>query len=294
MRERLQKYLASCGLASRRKCEELISQGRVSVNGAAIRQLGTCVDPAKDVIVVDGREIKSAGPFVYYALNKPEGIVVTVSDSHGAPTVMDILQGVPERVFPVGRLDRDTEGLLLLTNDGELAHRLMHPRYHLEKEYLVTVSREVKEHNLHWLRKGIPLEGRVTKPAEISIFRKERRHVRYKVVISEGRKRQIRQMFKTVGHPVLALKRVAIGPIRLGMLPLGQYRSLNQKEIRLLREATGLMENKRRIPKGGRTRDHERDQRHQAGDQRAGSGDRQAPRKTRRPFKRNWSQEGRG
>ncbi|HOR65044.1 MAG TPA: pseudouridine synthase [Candidatus Sumerlaeota bacterium] len=235
--ERLQKYLASCGIASRRKCEELIASGCICVNGKTVTQMGISVDPEKDKVLVNGRQVFPAEKMVYYALNKPAGYVVTVSDSHGTPTVMDLMKDVVERVFPVGRLDLDSEGLLILTNDGELANKMMHPRYHLEKEYIVTVRREVNDHNLRWLRKGILLDGKLTQSATVDLIRNERHHARYRVIIKEGRKRQIREMFKSVGHPVLALKRVAVGPIQLAKLPLGKYRSLTRQEIQMLRSA---------------------------------------------------------
>ena len=237
---RLQKYLALCGIAARRKCETLISQGRVSVNGEIVTKLGTKIDPEKDAIELNGDIVHPPERFGYYVLNKPDGVVVTVSDSHGAKTVMDLLNQVTERIFPVGRLDLNTEGLLILTNDGELANRLIHPRYHLEKEYILTVKKPLNNHNLRWLRKGVNLDGKPTLPAEIRQIRKDRRFARYKVVIREGRKRQIRRMFRAVGHPVLSLKRVAIGPLRLGRLRTGDYRRLTRQEVSRLRRAVGL------------------------------------------------------
>lgn len=284
--ERLQKYLASCGIASRRKCEELISLGAVSVNGKVVTQMGTCVDPENDKVFVNGRQVSLAEKLVYYALNKPAGYVVTASDSHGALTVMDLIKEIPERVFPVGRLDLDSEGLLILTNDGELANKMMHPRYHLEKEYLATVRREVNDHNLNWLRKGIFIEGRITQPATIELIRNERQHVRYRVIIREGRKRQIRQMFKSVGHPVLALKRVAIGPIQLAKLPLGKYRSLTHHEILLLRGALSHENSKKSFGITKRLKDeHKRG--NQTRDARTRQGDRQSPGPKSRTGKRN-------
>jgi 23S rRNA pseudouridine2605 synthase len=237
---RLHKFLASCGIASRRKCEELILQKKVSVNGILITQMGTCIDPEKDRVHVGGKLVNLPPKHVYYALNKPEGYVVTMSDSHGTPMVTELLKDVKERVFPVGRLDMDTEGLLLLTNDGELANRLMHPRYHLEKEYIVCVRKELNEHNLRWLHKGVVIDEKPTLPARIEILKRDRSHVRYRIIIREGRKRQIRRMFKAVGHPVLSLRRVAIGPVTLGRLPLGQYRSLTRREVTALKSATGM------------------------------------------------------
>ena len=237
---RLQKYLAWCGIASRRKCEELILEGKISVNGRIVTEMGIRIDPDNDRVLMDGKAVIPPKRFVYFALNKPPGVVVTASDSHGLPIVLDLMQGVKERIFTIGRLDLDTEGLLLLTNDGELANRIMHPRFHLEKEYIVTVYKPVSEHNLRWLRKGIMVDGKLTQPAEIRMVEMKHRFVHYKVLLREGRKRQIRLMFKAVGHPVTALKRVAIGPIRLGKLPLGQYRPLSHKEILMLKSLTGL------------------------------------------------------
>jgi pseudouridine synthase len=237
---RLQKFLASCGIASRRKCEELIQQKRVSVNGIFITQMGTCIDPEKDQVRVNGKLVALPPKPVYYALNKPEGYVVTMSDSHGMPMITELIKDVKERVFPVGRLDLDTEGLLLLTNDGELANRLMHPRYHLEKEYIVSVKKELDQHNLRWVKKGVVIDDKPTLPARIELFRKDRSFVRYRIIIREGRKRQIRRMFKAVGHPVMSLKRVAIGAVTLGRLPKGQYRPLTRKEIADLKSATGM------------------------------------------------------
>lgn len=239
--ERLQKFLASCGIASRRKCEEFILDKKISVNGVVITKLGTRIDPEKDQVKMNGKVVTPPAKSVYYALNKPAGYVVTMSDSHGIPMVTELVKDVKERVFPVGRLDLDTEGLLLLTNDGELANRMMHPRYHLEKEYIVTVKRELNQHNLRWMKKGVIIDNNTTLPARIELLKRDRYHVRYRVIIREGRKRQIRRMFKSIGHPVLALKRVAIGPVILGRLPKGQYRSLTSKEVAALKSATKLL-----------------------------------------------------
>lgn len=238
---RLQKFLAACGIASRRKCEELILQKKVNVNGILITQMGTCIDPAKDRVHVNGKLANLPKKHVYYALNKPEGYVVTMADSHGIPMVTELLKDVKERVFPVGRLDMDTEGLLILTNDGELANRLMHPRYHLEKEYVVSIRQELNKHNLRWLHKGVVIDDKPTLPAKVELLRRDRYYVRYKIIIREGRKRQIRRMFKAIGHPVFALKRVAIGPVVLGRLPRGQYRSLTRREVAALKSATGMI-----------------------------------------------------
>jgi 23S rRNA pseudouridine2605 synthase len=247
MQIRLQKFLASCGVAARRKCELLISSGSVTVNGETVTLPGTSIDPAKDKICVDGKDV-SLEKYVYYALYKPIGVVVTASDSHGVTTYLDIVPDIKERVFSVGRLDLDTEGLLILTNDGELANRLMHPKYHLPKEYLVTVRRQVNEHDMRYLKKGIKLEGKITQPADVVLMKKGRGFARYRVIIREGRKRQIRKMFEAVRHPVMALKRGAVGPVTLGKLHKGEYRPLTRSEVKALRTATGLFK-KKVVPK---------------------------------------------
>jgi len=241
MSERLHKYMARCGVAARRKCEILIAEGRVTVNGNTVTSMGITVDPRTDRVTVDGKTIQPPHRYVYFALNKPAGVVVTASDSHGVKTVLDIMEEVTERIFPVGRLDLDTEGLLLLTNDGELANRLMHPRYHLEKEYHACVTQQVNDHNLRWLSRGIVIDGKRTIPARIRLRRKGGKNWCYQVIIREGRKRQIRRMFRAVGSPVQYLKRMAIGPVRIGRLKTGEYRPLTKKEIRDLKQASGLI-----------------------------------------------------
>ncbi len=237
---RLHKFMADCGVAARRKCEELISSGRVSVNGLILTLPGTTVDPEKDTVLVDGKPIAIPEKLEYYALNKPVGVVVTVSDSHGAPTVMDLMADIGTRIFPVGRLDQDTDGLLIMTNDGLMANRMMHPRYHLEKEYLVTVARELPERSMRYLCRGIILDGTMTQPAALELSGMGRNQVRYRMVIREGRKRQIRRMFKAIGHEVLRLRRISIGPVKLGRLDTGEFRPLSRVEIAALKDALGL------------------------------------------------------
>ncbi len=245
--ERLHKFLARCGVASRREAESLILQGRVTVNGQVVQELGTKIEPGRDRVEVDGIPVKPQ-PFTYIALNKPRGFVTTMEDKEGRPTVMDLLKGLKIRVYPVGRLDMDSEGLLLLTNDGELAFRLMHPRYHVEKRYLVRVKGTPPEKKLEKLRRGIRLEDekrkglfRKTAPARIKVIRSKGKETELEVVLKEGRKRQIRRMFQAIGHPVVSLVRVAVGNITLEGLPKGKYRHLTPREVAELRKRAGLV-----------------------------------------------------
>ncbi len=242
--ERLQKILSAAGVASRRLSEELIVQGRVSVNGRTVTELGTKADPAVDEIKVDGRRIRSEQRRRYILLNKPRGYITTRSDPQGRPTVMDLMRGVREYVYPVGRLDYDSEGLLILTNDGELAARLTHPRHEVEKVYEARVKGIPDEHALDRLARGVTIEGRRTAPAKIRAsepFAKgggEQTIV--EISIHEGRQRQVRQMFDAVGHPVVRLKRVRIGPVEDPDIPPGHWRELTPQEVGRLQRAAGL------------------------------------------------------
>ena len=230
--ERLQKVLARAGVASRRACEELIDSGRVRVNGVAAR-VGQRVDPERDRVEVDGRVIGTASRLVYYLLNKPRGAVTTAADPQGRPTAVSLVPRQP-RVFPVGRLDADTEGLLLLTNDGELAHRLTHPSYGVEKEYLAEVADVPSPQALRRLRQGVDLEDGRTAPARVG--RVGDRGLR--ITIHEGRKRQVRRMCEAVGHPVLRLVRTRMGPLADRDLAPGKWRALDTAEVRALERAT--------------------------------------------------------
>ncbi|MFZ9629251.1 MAG: pseudouridine synthase [Ilumatobacteraceae bacterium] len=229
--ERLQKVLATRGWGSRRVCEELIAAGRVTVNGE-IAVLGRRVDPAVDLVAVDGVPVGTRPGLVYYLLNKPEGVVTTAHDPQGRPTVVDLVPDEP-RVFPVGRLDIGTEGLLLLTNDGELANRLTHPSHGVEKEYLVHVEGAVHGGALRSLREGVELEDGMTAPAKVS----QPEPGILRITIHEGRNRQVRRMCDAVGHPVRRLVRVRIGPLRDAALRPGQWRALELAEVRSLVEA---------------------------------------------------------
>ena len=232
---RLQKYLASCGVASRRNAEQIILEGRVSVNGEIIRILGTQVDEISDIVQVDGVTVKPESEKHYLAYNKPVGEVTTVSDPEGRATVMDRFCDYPVRLFPVGRLDYDSEGLLLLTNDGELMNQLLHPSFEIRKSYLIRVSGYVSEDEIRVLRKGVIIDGRLTAPAEVRSIRHDTFSTDLLVTIHEGRNRQVRKMIDAVGHKVLLLKRVRFGPILLGDLPSGMWRKLTEDEIKKLR-----------------------------------------------------------
>jgi pseudouridine synthase len=232
--ERLQKILSRAGVASRRAAEQLMLDGRVSVNGATARELGTRADPAADDIRVDGRRVKVVETHRYLLLNKPRGYVTTRSDPQRRPTVIDLLGGVREYVYPVGRLDFDSEGLLLLTNDGDLAAALTHPSHGVPRVYEVRVLGEPDRHDLERLERGVTIDGRRTQLAGVRALRPDL----LEVTIREGRNRQVRKMCEAIGHPVTHLRRVAIGPIRDARLKLGAWRDLAPEEIRKLRTST--------------------------------------------------------
>lgn len=238
--ERLQKVLAAAGVASRRAAEQLILDGRVTVDGETVTELGTKVDPETARIAVDGKPISSQR-MRYIMLNKPGGYITTLSDERGRRTVADLVD-VPERVVPVGRLDRPTMGLLLFTNDGEVAHRIMHPRYKIEKEYEVLVDGFPPPAVLQRLRAGINIDGQKVIPEEVRPLRQTTEGLLLKVVIHEGRNRIVRRMFEAVNYPVLRLVRTRVGPIQLGNLPRGAWRDLTEGELEQLREALRLDE----------------------------------------------------
>ncbi|MHB1132386.1 MAG: pseudouridine synthase [Chloroflexota bacterium] len=230
---RLQKYLAQAGVASRRAAEEIILQGRVAVNGNVVTELGTRVRPGQDVVTLDGRHVGAREDLVYFALNKPRGVVSTARDPEGRPTVLDLVR-TQQRIYPVGRLDADSEGLLLLTNDGELAQAVTHPSHEWEKEYRVMVTGTPSRRTLALLSGGMDLDGQRTAPAWISDEGGNGETTWLRVVLHEGRNRQIRRMCEALGHPVRYLQRVRIGPVRLGNLGVGQYRRLNATELNAL------------------------------------------------------------
>jgi len=237
--ERLQKILSQAGVASRRASEQLMLEGRVTVNGTTIRELGTKADPARDDIRVDGRRVKVVEHHRYLLLNKPRGYVTTRSDPQQRPTVIDLLRGVHEYVYPVGRLDFDSEGLLLLTNDGDLAARLTHPSHGVARVYEARVLGVPDAHDLDRLSRGFSLGGQRTRPAEVKLLplRREANEATILITIREGRNRQVRNMCEAIGHPVNRLQRVAIGPIRDARLKPGHWRELTPAEVERLRKA---------------------------------------------------------
>lgn len=236
MEERLQKLLAQAGLCSRREAERWIDDGRVTVNGKKA-SVGDKADPRRDKIFVDGKPIGGAEEKVYLMLYKPRGYVTTMKDEHGRKTVADLVRGCGARVVPVGRLDYNSEGLLLLTNDGDLMNNLLHPSHEVSKEYLVKVSNRVTDEEIRRLRAGVRLDDdRMTSPADVHLVRYETFASVLLVTIHEGRNRQVRRMFSAIGHEVVALKRVGFATIKLHDLPRGQWRRLTDVEVRKLKE----------------------------------------------------------
>ncbi len=233
MEQRIQKILAQMGIASRRKAEELIIEGRVTVNGK-IATLGMKADPAKDHVKVDGRLLVKPEPKMYLVFNKPVGVVTSLSDPEGRPTIKDFLKGIKYRVFPVGRLDYDSEGLLLITNDGDFAHSVLHPTKKIPKTYVVKVKGIIDEDAMERLRRGVRLEDGLTAPAKVKRVRLSESNSWVEITIYEGRKRQIRRMLEKVGYPVIKLRRIAIGGLKLGDLKPAEMRRLTQEEIKRL------------------------------------------------------------
>jgi pseudouridine synthase len=231
--ERLQKILSQAGIASRRASEQLMIDGRVTVNGKTVLELGTKADASRDDIRVDGRRIKIPERHLYLLVNKPRGYVTTRSDPQKRPTVIDLLAGVTDYVYPVGRLDFDSEGLLILTNDGDLAAKLTHPRHGVPRVYEASVLGVPDEHDVRRLAKGVTIDGQRTGPAEVTAIGPSR----LRITVREGRNRQVRKMCDAIGHPVTELRRVAIGPLRDARLKLGAWRVLTTHEVERLRAA---------------------------------------------------------
>ena len=257
--ERLQKILSQAGIASRRASEQLMLDGRVTVNGVTVRELGTKADAAADDIRVDGRRVKVVAHHRYLLLNKPRGYVTTRSDPERRPTVIDLLRGVREYVYPVGRLDFESEGLLVLTNDGDLAARLTHPRHRIARVYEARVLGIPDARDLEQLSLGIIIDGRRTEPADIRVLPHKRDADQSTLVLTirEGRNRQVRNMCDAIGHPVTHLTRVAIGPIRDPQLKVGRWRELREDEVRKLRAAADASPRQTdRATKAGRSGRH--------------------------------------
>lgn len=234
MKERLQKILAQAGIASRRRAEEYIRQGRVRVDGRVVTEMGLQVDSERQSVELDGKTVAAPEQPVYILLHKPRGYLSTLSDPQGRPIITSLLPEVKERVFPVGRLDLDSEGALLLTNDGELAQKILHPRFEIEKTYIAKVAGIPAASQLKKLEEGMIIEGRRTWPAKLRVVASGKEASTIEVIIHEGRKRQIRKMFAAIGHPVQQLRRIAYGGLRLGNLPPGKYRFLSRKELALV------------------------------------------------------------
>lgn len=227
---RLNKFLASAGVASRRKCDQLIQEGLISVNGKVVNELGTIINEKKDKVFYEGRQILLPSSFVYIKLNKPKGYACTAKDEKGRKTIYDLLpQG--ERLFSIGRLDYDTEGLIILTNDGDFANKVAHPRYSVDKEYHVTIEGQIKESELAVLRKGVVIDGKRMPSAKVEFLSTDGKFTKLSVVIDEGMNRQIRRMFEAIGKTIKLLKRVRIGNVKLGGVKRGDFRDLTTQEL---------------------------------------------------------------
>ena len=241
MEQRLQKIIAEMGMASRRKAEEIIIEGRVTVNGK-VAGIGMKADPLRDHIKVDGKLLIKPEKKVYYAFNKPRGVMTSMSDPQGRPTVQEFFGGIKQRVFPVGRLDYDSEGLLLLTNDGDFAQAILHPSKKVPKTYLVKIKGVLEDEELERLRKGIKIDGKMTAPAKVKKLKKTESNSWIEMIISEGRKRQIRKMLERVGHQVIRLMRIRINGIEMGPLEPGTYRKLTMEEMHTIMKELGTEE----------------------------------------------------
>lgn len=232
---RLQKYIAMSGEASRRAAEKLISEGRVSVNGSIVSEQGVKVEIGCDTVTLDGKPVEIKNKKYYIMLNKPIGYVSTAKDQFDRPTVVDLVKkDIGTRIFPVGRLDYDTEGLILMTNDGDFTYRITHPKYHVEKTYIAVIKGGMKISDINKLRRGIKVEDYTTSPAQVEIMDAVEGYTYVKITIHEGKNRQVRKMFDTLGYTVTALQRISIGQVELGNLPLGRWRHLTAHEINCL------------------------------------------------------------
>lgn len=233
---RLQKYIALCGVTSRRKAEELILEGKVKVNNKIVQELGTTIDPDKDVVKVDDKKIKAEERKIYIMLNKPVGFVTTLKDEKDRRIVTDLIEGVKERIYPVGRLDADTTGLLILTNDGDLAYKLTHPSKEILKRYIAIVEGVPNKWELEKFRRGLIIDGRPTAEAYIKIAKRYDTESILDISIHEGRNRQVKKMCEAINHPVKKLKRIAIGELEIGGLDIGNWRHLEEDEIKYLKK----------------------------------------------------------
>jgi pseudouridine synthase len=233
--ERLQKYIARCGIASRRKAEEIILQGNVKVNGIIVKELGSKISPEKDVVTVYNKRIQEKEEHIYIKLYKPEGYITTVKDQFNRKTVLDLVN-IKERIYPIGRLDYDTSGLLLLTDDGDLANKLMHPKYRIFKTYEADIKGSISEDSINILKNGILIDGYKTAPAKVKLINRSQKNTSVQISIHEGKNRQVRKMFEKIGHRVIKLKRISFGNINLGGLMEGQWIYLTDDEIKYLKK----------------------------------------------------------
>lgn len=231
---RLAKYLAQTGIASRRHAEEYIAEGRIRLNGTVVTEMSTLVDPQTDRIEFDGRPVQVETP-IYILLHKPPGYITSSSDPQGRATVLELMEDVKQRIYPVGRLDYDTSGLLLLTNDGEFTNLMIHPRYKIEKEYQACVSGRINDQELQILRQGVVLEDGMTAPAQVRLISRDAQASVIRITIHEGRNRQIKRMCAAIGHPLLRLSRIGLGFLSLEELGSGQYRNLHLDEVERLK-----------------------------------------------------------
>jgi len=240
---RINRFLASAGIGSRRKCEDLIREGRIRINGETLSALAAYIDTDSDVVTIDGRPVESVRGRLILVIDKPAGVLSTVSDDRGRKTVISLARekGYNERLFPVGRLDRDTTGLLLLTNDGDLAYRLTHPRYKIEKRYLVSVEGLIDDRTVRSIASGVDLGSYVSRPCTVKVVKRSEESSTLEISLKEGKKRQIRRMFSESGHKVLSLRRVALGDLEFADLEQGDIRPLTDEEDIRLRELTGLL-----------------------------------------------------
>lgn len=234
---RINKYIASCGIASRRKAEEIILDKRVKVNGKTVCELSINIDENKDIVEIDGKIISLSKNHIYIVLNKPEGYITTVKDQFDRPNVLDLVTDIKERVYPIGRLDYETSGLLILTNDGDLTYKLTHPKHEVDKTYVALVKGQPTYEELKKFRDGLDIEDYKTAPAKIRVVdvNEEKNYSKCEIKIHEGRNRQVRKMCKAINHPVLRLRRIAMGEIRLKGLKVGEYRHLTKEEIKYLK-----------------------------------------------------------
>ena len=233
---RINKYLAACNVASRRKSEEIILSGKVKVNGVIVKDLTYQIDEVKDIVLLNEKRLYLDEDMVYYALNKPRGVISAVTSRHDETTVVDLITDEKRRIFPVGRLDKDTEGLIIITNDGDLAYRLTHPKFEKSKTYEALLRGRIDSGTILKLSNGIMIDGKKTAKAAVHLLKMIKGNSLILITLKEGRNRQIRKMGKNIGHPVISLRRIEEDGIKLGNLPVGKYRKLTDKEIAILRE----------------------------------------------------------